>query len=189
MAAVQRFPRRQILGGTPRRADHSGLEQEAYALPHLAVGELAAGDERFGERHAGFGQFARRVPLRADFGQRRFVLLPPARLQRVAGDLVVVRDQQRMLGAEQIPLLLLAQHLQPLPAHLLGEQAPLLAREESAHFLRSGILEARAQQPGFDIGFEQVTLQLRVVPGELVVVARARSGTRGKEDLILRLRA
>ena len=111
MAAVERFAGGQILGGAPGRADRPGLEQQAYAFPHMAVGELAAGDQRLGQRHAAFGQFERGIPVRAHFGQRRFILLLPARLQRVTGDVVVVADQQRMLGAEQIPLLFFAQRL------------------------------------------------------------------------------
>jgi hypothetical protein len=80
---------------------------------------------------------------------------------------------------------LLAQHLQPFLAHLLSEQAALLAREESAHFVRSRIFETRAQQPGFHIGFKQIILQLRIVSGEFVIVARAHRRAGGKEDLLL----
>jgi hypothetical protein len=56
-----------------------------------------------------------------------------------------------------------------------------LARKELAHFLGRGVLKVRAQQPGFDVRFEQITPQLRVVRGKLVIVA-ARTRPRGKEN-------
>ena len=125
----------------------------------MTRGEAARGDLALGDRHAPLGQLAWACPDAPELLDRGAIAAAPARLQAVALDLGVVDDEVRESGVEELPLLALAEHDQPLAAQLLGHQRTGVPPEEIAHLAGPGLVEPQTQLPEVRVRFEDAALE------------------------------
>ena len=110
-------------------------------------------------------------------------------MQCVAGQLLVGCDDLRILDVELAPLLLLAEHLQPVAAQLLGQVSTLVAGNELPRSSRFKLIrQATDEQPVVDIILEIVAAQLTGKPFELDAITDPVGVARSEEAFVLACR-
>ena len=188
-ARIEGLGSRQAAESAPGRARQVRVHQDPEARPDLLRAEQAGPQGLLCERQAALGKFAGRIPVRLDAGERRGVVLSPAREQRIAADVGILALEQGQLTKEQVPALFLSEREQPVAAQRLGERRIGLAPEKCLHFLRPRLVQAHLEPPVIDPGLEQVAIQLCGIPGQFRRIARVESVSGGEKRPVLPLAA
>ena len=115
-----------------------------------------------------------------------FALIPfVSVVQRITRELGVLVDKLRILGVEQLPLLLRAKHLEPVSAQPVSDRPVPEEHEQRAHFVGTRVLEPQLHPPVIDIRFEHVSAERFRGALEPDGVADPERLARGKEIIIL----
>ena len=183
---IGRLALRQVIHAVARPRQAARFHLPANACPDPIGQHALLEDQRFQHRVAGFRRLDQRQPERHGVVEHGLIAACVPALQRVARYFLIRLHHGREFGVELGPQLILAQFLQPVAAHALGDVASLVAREEGLDRRRIGVLSLQIdlEQPVVDVGIQCVTLHLGRDPFELGAVAEARGIACGEQEIV-----